>query len=273
MKLRTVLVITALLGGLLAPVAAAPDAVAATAPPGVVAVTSPPDLSDPTVMPDYTSWTSTVWSGWADVVNAGVHLRYAYADMFVPTVRCAENGEEAAFWVGLDGAIDQSKTVEQTGIIAYCNGATAEYYSFWEMYPQGPVTVGQVSPNDDIEMSVYYRSSDGEFDLSLTDLANKNADIYEPNFCPAGRSCLRSSAEFIAEDSGGPPGHQLPDFGTTGFYGVVVTSQDGTRGTLEANSLWGSDEVTMKYDGTVMAQPASRTDGSTAFNDTWHNPG
>jgi hypothetical protein len=250
----------------------APDAVAATAPPVTIVGTNPPDLSNPTVMPDYTSSTSPHWSGWYDQADANVHLRFVAADMFVPTVTCSDSSQYAYFWVGLDGVKDTP--VEQTGIAVFCTGTTAYYYSFWEMYPGGLVIGGQVSPGDDIEMSVYYNASFSDFSLSLTDLANSNANISAVQFCPSGQTCPRTSAEVIAEDPGaGPPGLQLADFHEMGFAGITVTSQDGTHGTLEGNSLWSANMLTMAYNGTVMAQPGPRTDGSTAFADTWQNAG
>jgi hypothetical protein len=251
----------------------APDAVAATAPPGAFVSTALPDLSNPTVMPDYTSWTSPHWSGWFDQANPNVHLRFVAADMFVPTVTCSDSSQYAYFWVGLDGS-GQVKTVQQTGIAVFCMGTTAYYYSFWEMAPGSPVIAGQVSPGDDIEMSVYYNASFSDFSLSLTDLANSSADISAVQFCPSGQSCPRTSAEVIAENPGaGAPDVQLADFHQMGFYGITVTSQDGTHGTLEGNSLWSANMTTITYDGTVLAQPGPRIDGSTAFDDTWQNAG
>lgn len=270
MKLRSTLFIATLLGGLLAPLSAVPDAAAATAPPGG-GIGTPPGSGTTTAFPDYTSHTSTLWSGWVDAVDSSsIHLRHVAADMTVRKVTCSQNGEEAGFWVGLDGQTDA--TVEQTGIIAYCDGTHAEYYSFYEMYPQNPVLGGSVSPGDHIEMSVYYASSDGQFDLSLTDKNNNAANLYAPMFCPAGSKCLRRSAEVIVEDVNGAP-HHLPDFGTVDFTDISVTSQDGTHGTLEGNSLWNSHAYILEYKGSVMAQPGSRTDGYTAFKDTWRSAG
>jgi|GEM_PF-5564412 len=272
MRLRSTILAAVALGGLLMPVGVIPEAVAATAPPGPIVGTSPPVVGSPADTPGYTSALSPRWSGWFDQANPGVHLRFVDASMIVPTVTCTANGQEAYFWVGLDGVLDNP--VEQTGIAVYCTGSTAYYYSFWEMFPGSPIIAGTVSPGDDIEMSVYYNASFSDFNLALTDLANASANLNETQFCPSGQSCDRTTAEVIAEDpAGGPPHSYLPDFHVMGFYGITVTSQDGTRGNLEGNSLWSSHESILSYEGTLMAQPGARTDGSTAFNDTWYNAG
>jgi peptidase A4-like protein len=119
-----------------------------------------------------------------------------------------------------------------------------------------------------------HRQRDGWRERFGSGLKDSSADISAVQFCPSGQSCPRTTAEVIAEDpDGGPPGHQLADFHEMSFAGITVTSQDGTHGTLEGNSLWSASQVTMKYDSTVLAQPGPRIDGSTAFDDTWQAGG
>ena len=69
-----------------------------------------------------------------------------------------KNSPYAAFWDGLDGY--NSGSVEQTGTIGYCSGATAKYYAWYEMYPAGSVVYSQpVAPGDEISASVVYSTT------------------------------------------------------------------------------------------------------------------
>ena len=60
----------------------------------------------------------------------------------------------AYHWVGLDGW--NSGTVEQDGVAGFCEGGTASYDAWWEMFPNGINLVFSVSPGDAITSSVTY---------------------------------------------------------------------------------------------------------------------
>ncbi len=248
--------------------------------------------ADPTVateaavnpaIPDAKQWTAPNWSGWVDVADQNVALRYVTANFSVPTVKCGGNDQMASFWVGLDGF--NAVTVEQVGVLAVCDislpsgGYAPSYSSFWEMAPLGPHLKGTVSPGDGIAVSVFYNSTTGLWNLALNDSNTTAADISKSEPCPSGHTCPNASAEVIAEVGGGgpPKGFYLADFGTVRFSQAAVTSRNGTHGTLEGNSLWSANEITMtsngRSNGTLMAQPSDRTSGYTAFSDTWHNSG
>jgi Peptidase A4 family len=237
--------------------------------------------SSPSVIePDYTSSTQSIWAGWADVADNNVALRYVTANFVVPTVGCPGAGYDAAFWVGIDGD-QEGATVEQVGVDAYCDiklpsgGYAPDYTSWWEMYPNGVQTKGNVSPGDQIAVSVYYNSSTGKYNLVLSDGSRTGPDINTNQRCPGGRTCHNATAEVIAEDSGGGPSNSvyLAKFGKVTFSQIGVTSRDGTHGTLEGNSLWSSNELIMAYQGHAMATPSAREDGATEFSVTWNGSG
>lgn len=233
------------------------------------------------IIPEATQWTSTTWSGWVDAADTNVELRYVTANFTVPTTHCPSYGAEAGMWVGLDGWYSTSKTVEQVGVVAECviqtpSGVMPAYVSFWEMYPNGPVVKNYVSPGDTIAVSVYFNSSTDQYGLALSDSNTTSPDINVSKYCPSGYTCHNSSAEVIVEDpgNGGPAnGNYLANFGKVSFSNIAVTSRNGTHGTLEGNSPWSANEVTMKYNGIVMAQPSDRTNGYTAFTDTYKSSG
>ena len=98
---------------------------------------------------------STNWSGYA--AASGTYTSVS-ANWTEPTGTCSGSAKYSSFWVGLDGY--NSSTVEQTGSEVDCSGSTAEYYSWYEMYPAYPVNFSNpVSPGDDFYGSVTYNGA------------------------------------------------------------------------------------------------------------------
>ena len=79
--------------------------------------------------------TSTNWSGYAASGSTYTSVSTTFTQ---PSVKCSSGDQYSSFWVGLDG--DTSSSVEQTGTEADCNGKTAEYSAWYELYPANPVT-------------------------------------------------------------------------------------------------------------------------------------
>ena len=208
------------------------------------------------------------WSGYADAACSSCALRYVAAVFTIPSVNCAESQANAnvSEWVGLDGWTDN--TVEQTGIDAYCNGATAEYYGWVEMFPSAPLTyTGPMNVGDAIEANVYYNASTGQWQTSLTDVTNGNyLDSSQP--CPAGSTCRNSSAEVITEAPASGGILPLADYGQMTYAAAQVTSRNGTRGDLASNGLWSADSVTMDNAAGQTSTP-SAVEGGQAFLTTW----
>src|SRR5207253_5827574 len=72
------------------------------------------------------------WAGYA-AANQGPY-QSTWAGWVQPAVQCAVGETSAvAFWVGMDGYGDP--TVEQTGVDAFCNNGTPQYYAWLELYP------------------------------------------------------------------------------------------------------------------------------------------
>lgn len=243
--------------------------------------------TDPDV-PDARDFNSPTWSGWTDVGNKNVQLRYVTANFVVPTVTCGSSDQQVYFWVGLDGLngsalpVPVNNTVEQAGVAVICNistpsGTEPSYYSFWQMFApgsgHGPHFTEGVSPGDTIAVSAYYDSAAGDYHLALNDSNTSAVNFNKTEACPSGNTCHNATAEVIAEDpcGGTAQGTDLAKFGTIRFSDVAVTSRDGTKGTLFGNSLWSANKLTMAVGSTVLAQPSDRTDSNTAFTDTWHN--
>ena len=107
---------------------------------------------------------STNWSGYAATTGTYTSVSASWTQ---PTGTCSRGDQYAAFWVGLDGY--SSSSVEQTGSEVDCVGRTAEYYAWYEMYPNPSVNYSNtVRPGDHFSASVTYTGGNS-FSLYIAD--------------------------------------------------------------------------------------------------------
>lgn len=211
-------------------------------------------------------YTSSNWSGFADLSEHRAHFTHVSSSFVVPSVDCAlSDGGTMADWVGIDGF--SSPSVEQTGTISDCSSGSAAYYAFYEMYPLAPAVYTGVSPGDRIDVSVQYHA--GDYTLDLTDVTT-GGYIRTTQACPV--RCFRTSAEVIVErpstSSGLVP---LADFGSTSFSSTHVAASP-TKGDLDAKSRrWSSAKIYMKTGGRTLAAPSALSGGGSAFSVAWEN--
>src|SRR5512142_934345 len=104
-----------------------------------------------------------------------------------------------SYWVGLDGL--SSPSVEQTGTLGVCNGTTASYYAWYEMYPDPPVYYSDQVYGGELMFSAVIYNGNDSYTLNLQGLNLNWAEsvtITRPGLA-------RSSAEVITEapSSGG----------------------------------------------------------------------
>jgi hypothetical protein len=76
------------------------------------------------------------WSGYV-VTGADGAFNQVSAEWAVPGVICPGGDQYESSWVGLDGY--NGSTVEQIGTSSDCDGTTAVYSAWYEMYPAPPV--------------------------------------------------------------------------------------------------------------------------------------
>jgi hypothetical protein len=142
------------------------------------------------------------WSGYADSTTTAGTFTAVSGSWAQPATFCTPEQRLTAFWVGLDGFANG--TVEQDGTLAYCFEGQPYYYTWWEMYPGGSVTVGStVRPGDLISASV--RRNGASYTLSVTDLFNPGNSFSTVQTCPTS-TCQDQSAEWIAERPAFPIG-------------------------------------------------------------------
>ena len=159
---------------------------------------------------------STNWSGYGATTGTYTSVSASWTQ---PAGTCSRGDQYAAFWVGLDGY--SSSSVEQTGSEVDCVGRTAEYYAWYEMYPNASVNYSNtVRPGDHFNASVTYEGSN-EFSLYIADTTQGWSHTTVASLAGAARS----SAEVIVEApcctaSGGIL--NLTDFGTVNISGSTA---------------------------------------------------
>jgi hypothetical protein len=175
-----------------------------------------------------TSVSSYNWSGYADSSTTANTFTGVSATWRQPATVCSPEQELTAYWVGLDGY--STATVEQDGTLAYCFEGVAYYYSWYELYPAGSVTVGStVQPGDVISASVH--RSGTSYRLSLTDFSNPANSFSTVQSCT---TCENESAEWIAERPAFPIGiTPLTFFRSWNPVGAVQTS-NGAKGPISS---------------------------------------
>jgi hypothetical protein len=198
---------------------------------------------------------STNWSGYA--AASGTYTSVS-ANWTEPTGTCSGSAKYSSFWVGLDGY--NSSSVEQTGSEVDCSGRTAEYYSWYEMYPAYPVNFSNpVSPGDQFYGSVTYNGG-SSYTLVLKDLTKGWSHTVNATLAGAANS----SAEVIAEApcctaSGGilPLAHFSPvTFTNATVDGSAIGNASPTQIIMVNNSGQAKDSI-------------SSLSGGNSFTATW----
>ncbi len=204
---------------------------------------------------------SSNWAGYV-AVRSGVTFRFVSAHFYVPYLNCTgvtkANPTYSSHWVGLDGFLAGSSTVEQTGILAACypdqsnSSVIAPTYAAWyEKYPNPPVySAITVHPGDAIVASVYYSSTTKAFTFSLAD-GTDGQNFSVVGKCPVSATCARSSAEVISEaPSNGTNVLPLADYQAASFAGASLTDSTGTKKGGLATTYWDDYKISQLSDGT-----------------------
>lgn len=212
-----------------------------------------------------TTASSYNWSGYADTTTThGAFTKVAGA-WSTPAVTCTAEDTITSEWVGIDGWSDA--TVEQDGTLDWCFEGKALYYTWYEMYPAGTITVGDtLAPGDKIAASVTHVGT--AYTLKLTDSTHP-ADSFTKTATCAAATCVDTSAEWIAERPAFSIGiAPLADYHTWSQTSGTAT-RSGTAGTISSFSPIAVDSVdaTDSYD---LSTTSALTAGK-AFTTTWHN--
>lgn len=201
---------------------------------------------------------STNWSGYA--LDGGTYNSVT-TTWTQPAVNCSQTPNSyAAFWAGLDGY--SSSTVEQDGTLAECVSGggrhnrtqTAEYFGWYETYPNPMYQFGgTVRPGDQMTSTVT-ASSSTSFTLVLTDATQGWSKTTNQTLrSPAALSSAEVIAEAPSSNFGVLP---LADFGTMDF----------SSSSIVGSSAIGIDMITSR--GAAEATPGPLNSGG-GFSVTW----
>ncbi|HEY2641067.1 MAG TPA: hypothetical protein VGI66_14435 [Streptosporangiaceae bacterium] len=200
--------------------------------------------------------TSRTWAGYVALADKGTKFRYVAAQMTIawPTCPGFGPGDSALFYqsAGLGGY--NGGTAMQIGLREICApalgyGGYTEFDAFYRdasgqhdflsclpalnPCPRGP------NPGDKVQLSVYYNGT--SYRLLYVDVT---ARVHR-KFYVRCSTCRNNSAEVINQgdyQAPGPPVHAM----TVDFFGIRVTSADGTHGTIAAQPRhWTSTKIIM----------------------------
>jgi hypothetical protein len=181
-------------------------------------------------------------------------------DWTQPSAKCGAGSSYAAFWVGIDGVDDS--TVEQTGTLITCSGASASYSAWWELYPLNSIQVIRsisVAPDDKVTASVTFGT--GGYTMSITVAGHSFSHT-------ASQKADRTTAECIGErPSVGSSLTTLSDFKSVKFTSCQATISGHTQG---IGSFGTVGEITM-HDaaGHVLASASALSSPPSSFTVTW----
>ncbi len=199
---------------------------------------------------------STNWSGYAATTGTYTSVSASWTQ---PAGTCSRGDQYAAFWVGLDGY--SSSSVEQTGSEVDCVGRTAEYYAWYEMYPNPSVNYSNtVRPGDTFNASVTYTGG-SSFSLFIQDVTQGWSQTTVASLAGAARS----SAEVIVEApccTGSDGILPLTDFGT-----VSLTSSTANGAAL--GSAGGVTQIIMIDNAGRDKDSVSSLSSGENFSATW----
>jgi hypothetical protein len=221
------------------------------------------------------SATSENWSGYAATGPSGTFTSVS-SSWVQPTLSCVSSTSSySASWVGLDGYNDQ--TVEQIGTEANCINGKAQYYTWYEMYPQNPYEVTTrltVAPGNTVSASVTYtqpvtnsrdrfrRPTSGTFTLSLSDITTGGSYSTTQT---ANQGVNRSSAEVIAEAPYSNGILPLADFVNINYSVAEVNG-------AALGSAPGLQTITMDDPYGMVATPSAFDPTGEDFSIAWSDP-
>jgi hypothetical protein len=193
-------------------------------------------------------------ANWAGYVFKGTTFTGVSGQWTVPAVTPAASGRSAS-WLGVDGY--DNATVVQTGTDQRTDNGQNSYFAWAELYPNPPVTIGDVSPGDVMQASVE-QTSPGTWTVSIDDLTCGSSCTFTGS---ASFSSPGDSAEWILED--GPSGSDgiptLADFGTLHFHNLGVSGPNLAAGSAVADAITDSG-------GQIIAYPTSFDSANGSFD-------
>jgi hypothetical protein len=219
---------------------------------------------------------SSNWAGYAvartDATSGAPTSFHAVSGSWTePTARCAA-GEKSysAFWIGLGGASETSKALEQIGTSADCVSGKPTYYVWYESVPAPSVmTKFKIGPGDRMHAVVSVNGTavilriqnltrhttfTKTLHVSVTDVTSAEWIAEAPSACTSSGRCRVLP---------------LADFGKVDFTSGLAVTTDGRTGAI-ASSQWDATPIRLVPDQTAsngkVAVPTALTADGTGFS-------
>ena len=213
------------------------------------------------------------WAGYiiaSDLQNPQSIVTNVNASWTVPSVvPSIPNDTFSAIWIGIGGFFDN--TLIQTGTEQESIGGQAIYSAWYELLPQFSVTIGSVSPGDQINASIQLVNSNTEtWQISIQDLTSNQTFQNYFNYAAS-----RLSDEWIVErpeiGRRGATLAALADIGSVAINNCVATvgTQNGSISTFPGVQSIMYD-IIQNTTGTTQLTTVSKlsTDGASFTVDT-----
>jgi Peptidase A4 family len=197
------------------------------------------------------------WSGQLATGSTFTNFTGMTGEWVVPSIVPTTYAGNSATWIGIDGGPASPQSIIQTGTDQATQGGVTSYTAWYELYPNPSVTLGNVSPGDQMRASI---SKNGANDWSITLEDVSTSTTYSvPHAAYAGPG---DSAEWIEELPTvlGEAQPTLPNFGS-------VTFSDMTFDPVGTVALTQIDMVDKSSNVIATAGPASGTPAS--FTDSY----
>jgi hypothetical protein len=176
---------------------------------------------------------SSNWAGYAAITghstrNWAVRFTSVSGSWVQPVATCVP-GEPtfSAFWVGLGGYKETSKSLEQVGSEADCSpSGEVSYYAWYEYVPAGPNNIDAITVNPGDQISATVKVKGDRATVSLTDLTS--GESFKHTTRMRSPTPDVSAAEWIAEAPSNCNRSCTPlaltDFGSVSFTNASATS-------------------------------------------------
>jgi hypothetical protein len=221
---------------------------------------------------------------WSGYLATGATFSGVSASWVVPTAIC-QPGQTAysSAWIGIDGGVVTSDTVEQDGTESDCTRGTAVYDAWYEMFGDSSVNGGAevelspttypVAPGDLINASVTVTS--GEWTLAVADAtAGWTFSTFVVSASPPPD---QASAEWIVERPGicnrfgSCPLGTLDDFGSVTFSDATASAGSIAAPISAYTNTGVAMEATENGSTVVLANPGNLASGGEGFIDVYES--
>lgn len=198
---------------------------------------------------------SANWSGYAVTGSTFTTVTAEWTQNAI-TCTAGDGQTDMSPWVGIDGY--SSGTVEQTGSSGDCDGATPDYYAWYEMFPRNVIIINQtVEPGDQFSATVTHTTGT-DYKLVLKDITQGWTHSVTKSI-----TANDSSAEAVMEMAA----NHLSKFGTDPFADVTV---DGKPIGSYTSSPYKIRQMEIKV-GSTLCDSTTGLSGNEKFSVSWLN--